>query len=166
MKSRVIYQSTDLQRRGRDILRDAREGGARLRDKDGVSLVMMREDRICALEELTNATSSYVILDAAFHANHDPRAWLADLGEWTWLRVFDPDDLQEFLNDMRQALIAGSREHRSEPILATLDAWRKTAESLDDPLRREILLGEVAAEDMTVAKSPSNGKRIPAVSAS
>ena len=163
VKTPEIYQASDLQKRYRDVLKDAREQMARLRDKDGISLVMMREAYFSALQELSEATASFVILEQAL-AKHGGELSLAEMGAWTWVRFLDQDDKLEFLQEMRDALVTASREHKAERIHETIKAWRETADSLSDPARRNILLGAVTEADMTPAERPTDVQRIPSIS--
>jgi len=159
LKTPEIYQASDLQKRYRDVLKDAREGMARLRDKDGISLVMMREAYVSALEELSEAIATFVIFEQAV-AVPGTEPSLADLGAWTWVRFLDPEDRLEFLKEMRTALVIASREHNALSIQQTLGAWKATAESLSDPTRRSVLLGPVKEKDMIAAKRPSDAQRL------
>jgi hypothetical protein len=79
---------------------------------------------------------------------------LAIFGEWPWLRVFDAEDLQEFIRELREALIVAGREESAALLQGTLHRWRVTAESLDDPLRRSVLLGPHRAEDFVEVTRP------------
>jgi|SRR5215207_715705 len=148
-----IYQPSDLNREGRALLNDARAGYARVRDKDGVSLVMIREDRFGALEVVADSTAHYVLIEHAVSHGNAPLS-LAEYGDWTWLRVFERDDLESFLGDVREALVVSSRERSAEPIQRALYEWRETARSLADPVRREILLGKSGEDDYVDAARP------------
>jgi hypothetical protein len=72
-------------------------------------------------------------------------------GEWTWLRVFDDDDLREFVAEMRDALLTAGHSGSSTIVEDVIDRWRITADELADPRRRRILLGldDVRVEDFT-----------------
>lgn len=163
LKYSEIYQASDLQKRYREVLKDARESMARLRDKDGISLVMTREAYVAALEELSEATATFVILEQAL-ATPGREPSLADLGAWTWVRFLDPEDRLEFVQDMRAALVMSSREHNAVQIQETIGAWKATAESLSDATRRSILLGPVTEGDMVPAERPTDVQRIPTIS--
>jgi hypothetical protein len=163
VKTPEIYQASDLQKRYRDVLKDARARVARLRDKDGTSLVMMREAYVSALEELSEATATFMILEQSL-ATPGREPSLADLGAWPWVRFLDPEDRLEFLQEMRVALVMASREHNAEQIQQTVGAWKTTAESLSDSTRRSILLGPVTENDMIPAERPTDVKRLPTIS--
>lgn len=114
----MIYQSSDLNQRCRAVLDAAREGLVRVWDKDGVSLVMAREERF---EELERRDA---IGDGIAHAT--------ELGDWTWARYLPTGDLDEFVTEVRDALYRACREFSLEPLNQTLDAWRETANMLGE----------------------------------
>ena len=148
----MIYQASDLNQRGRSILEAARAGEARLRDKDGFGLVMVPQARLDALTTVARAAASLAALERVLStaAPLDITAY----GDWTWLRVFDTEDLQEFVQDLRAALIVAGREESAAPIDETLRRWRITAESLADPLRRGVLLGPHQEADFVEVHRP------------
>jgi hypothetical protein len=155
-----VYQASDLNRRGRAILDDARKGLARVRDTDGLSLVITPESRLGELEDLraiADWVASYVALEAAVVHGDPDRIPLAALGSWTWLRHLPPADLSEFVNEIRDGLVASCREHSIAPADQVLDEWRETAEALSDPASRETLLAESpAAEDWVDVDRPES----------
>jgi uncharacterized protein (DUF433 family) len=61
-------------------------------------------------------------------------------GVWPWLRVFDRDDLGEFVRSMREAIIMAYRGGSSGVIKQTLDDWQVTAQAMQDPVERAALL--------------------------
>ncbi len=79
-----------------------------------------------------------------------------DYGEWTWLRVFDDDDLREFVAEMRDALLTAGHNESSTIVDGVIYRWRITADELADPRRRRILLGldDVGVEDFVDATRP------------
>jgi hypothetical protein len=150
-----IYQASDLNQGYRVILDAARHGAKpRVRDKDGTSVVLVLEHEHCSLELLSNATACYLILEHAVSHREAHDLSLAEFGDWTWLRVFDHDDLEAFLAEVRDALVVATREHSFEPVRTVLQDWRVTAQTLDDPERRAILLGGLADDDFVDASPP------------
>jgi hypothetical protein len=79
-----------------------------------------------------------------------------DYGEWTWLRVFDDDDLREFVSEMRDALLTAGHNESSIIVDDVIYSWHITADELADPRRRRILLGldNVRAEDFVDVARP------------
>lgn len=140
MAASVIFQASDLNQRGRAVLDAARAGEARVRDKDGLSFIVLPEQRLQALATVVKAAVNLVALEQAMDATPESRS-LRDYGDWTWLRAFDDDDLQEFIAEMRDALLVAGREESPLTVADTLHRWRVTADELADPQRRSILLG-------------------------
>jgi hypothetical protein len=79
-----------------------------------------------------------------------------DYGEWPWLRVFDDDDLREFIAEMRDALLTADHNGSSAGVEDVIYRWRITADELADPRRRRILLGldDVRVEDFVDVARP------------
>ncbi|HYM53747.1 MAG TPA: hypothetical protein VES97_00180 [Solirubrobacteraceae bacterium] len=158
--SSTIFQSSDLNRRGRDVLDAAREGIARIRDTDGASLVLTREEsleamrlQLDAMRQLAEAMASFITLDRALdHEHREPK--LSELGSWMWMRRLPAEDATEFLRDIGDALYESCRTMSAAPLAVVVDAWKATAEALDDPLARETLLGASTPEDYVEAKRP------------
>lgn len=77
-----------------------------------------------------------------------------EFGEWTWLRVFDADDLRAFVEEIREAVTIGVHEESSGVLDEQLRAWRMTAQQAMDPLRRAILRGPVSEDDFVEVERP------------
>ncbi len=149
----TIFQPSDLNKRGRTIIDAARESYARLRDKDGVSLIILKEESLQTLETISKTLKNYIPLEhSLLHGSGKPE--ISDFGDWSWLRVFDQDDLADFLHEIREALMLSTTEGTTEYVDDALNAWRTTAEALDDPTRREILLGDISDDDFTEVDRP------------
>lgn len=151
--SDVIYQSSDLAQRRVEFLDAARAGCARLRDKDGISLVMLRESRLHLLETLAAWHTAHLRLETLLRRTSRPS--VADLGDLAWLRAFDEDDLHEFLDELHDCLVAAHADNSTQVLEEAVHAWRTTAQQLADPLRRSVLLGHKAEADFVVAEDPT-----------
>ncbi len=150
----VIYQASDLSQRSRSILDAARVGEARLQDKDGFALVLLPESRLQVLTAVARAAANLATLEHALQTGAAVPLDLAAFGEWPWLRTFDAEDLQEFIRELQEAIIAAGREESAALLEDTLHRWRVTAEALDDPLRRSVLLGAHRDEDFVEVGRP------------
>ncbi len=139
--SDTIFQASDLAGSRRVEFLDAVRGGrARLRDRDGMSLVMLPEATLRLLETLTTWWESYSRLDSLVHRTSNmPSA--RELGDLAWLRSFSRDDIVEFLMELYDALVAASADQDAGVLESCIAAWRLTARQLEDPLRRSVLLG-------------------------
>lgn len=152
MSDNTIFQVTDLVSRRTEFVEAARHGGARLRDKDGTSLLMLPESHVKLLEELSEWNNAYLRLSSLLR--RDARPSVSDLGDLAWLRVFDVDDLAEFVEDLHDALVAARADDDIRAIATLVADWRTTASELDDPLRRSVLTGSVSASDFEDAPRP------------
>lgn len=149
-----IYQASDLNQRGRAILDTARHGFARVRDKDGFSLVMLPEEKLNALITIAKGVANLSTIEHALANFTSQHPDVYEYGEWTWLRVFDEEDLREFVHEMHEAMLVASREESPGFIEETLYRWRSTARALDDTLRRSILLGAPSDDDFIEITRP------------
>lgn len=136
--SERIFQSSDL-KKDRGLLDAARTGLARLRDTDGMGLVMLREAglqewaRESQRDHLVAETSAeFVRVELLIdRLGDDDRLDPVLLGAWSWLGMFDRDDLQEFVTEMRHALAARDVDTLQDALMG----WEETAAALADPER-------------------------------
>lgn len=136
----VIYQASDLAGTKRvDFLRDAKEGGARLRDKDGSSLLFLPESSVEALRTIAYWSKEHLILSRKLEGNL--KMIPSELGDLAWLRAFSPEEVKEFCNELHEVLIAALSDGNAVALEDAVNAWRVTAKQLEDPLRRSILMG-------------------------
>lgn len=150
----TIFQASDLNVRGRAILDAARSGEAHVRDKDGLGLVMLLQRRWDTLRTVARSAANLASLELALATNQQRQPSVHELGEWTWLREFDLEDLHEFVVEVRNALLIAGREEILGPLEETLSRWRVTAEALEDPVRRQILMGTFNADDFVEVERP------------
>jgi len=135
----TIYQVTDLaSRRRTEFIDEARQGLARLRDKDGTSLVMLPESRLEYLESVKHHLSLFLVLEHC--ARTKRHLEVIGLGENAWIRSLPIDDLGEFAAELGEALTAASADGSTDAVDAVVHAWRTTARQLEDPLRQRVLL--------------------------
>jgi hypothetical protein len=153
--SSVVFQSSDLNRSGRAILDAAREGQARVRDKDGLGLVMVTETRFSAFWALADAAATLAALDLALEEAPTGTPAVYSLGSWAWLREFDAEELHDFRKEMRLALFVGFSEESDARVQETLRCWRASAEALADPVQRSLIEnGGLNAEDFVEVERP------------
>jgi len=150
--SNIIFQPTDLAQKRVQVLEAARTGGARVRDKDGTSLVMLPESRLRLLEQLADWGTAGLRLEQLLARATRPT--VADLGALGWLRVFDDEDQREFLDELQQALLAAHADEDLGVLDGCVLAWRTTARQLEDPLRRSVLMGHLDATDLEDVDRP------------
>ena len=142
-----IYQPSDLAGTGRKMfIADALRSQARLRSTGGESLVMLREARLEHVAAVADYAVAYLALDTALRRPRDQRR-PADYGPWAFLDVFEDEDIEDFQQEVNDAIVraASGRDHSAVERL--LHEWRMSGETLADPVAREILEGGTADED-------------------
>ncbi|WP_143675051.1 hypothetical protein OHB31_16995 [Streptomyces microflavus] len=150
----VIFQSSDLATQRRtEFLSAARSGLARLRDKNGTSLVMLPERHLQLLEELRTWSSVHLRLERLL-ARPDFKPTVEALGDLAWLRVFDCEDLREFADELGEAIVAADSDSDLAVLRECLDAWKTTARQLEDPMRRSALLRKGVVPNLVEAVRP------------
>jgi hypothetical protein len=155
MATDVIYTASDLDRRRREVTDTARRGLARIRDTDGMGLVLLPARHYEVLEAVSRW---YDRLDVVERARAKPSADRvpADFGELTWLRHLDDDDLAQFLQEVRAAVSVAYHDDDLSELEQLVRDWRATADELADPARREVLLGGFDAADYVEAARPAS----------
>lgn len=135
----IIYQASDLAGgKRRDFLEAARSGRAHLRDTDGTDLVALRAQDLAVLEGLAYWSGQHRRLGRLLRDADVPT--VAQLEDLAWLRSFDRDELEAFLDELHDCLIAASADRGLGVLDEAVRAWRVTAQQLEDPLRRSALL--------------------------
>jgi hypothetical protein len=157
MSAGVIYTASDLDRKRREVTDAARHGIARIRDTDGMGLVLLPARHY---EVLDAVSRWHDLLDIAERARAKPPEERVprDFGDLTWLRHFDDDDLATFIAELRDAVSVAYHDDNLTELDKLVRDWRATAEELADPARREVLLGSFAAEDFVEAGRPEPGR--------
>lgn len=150
----TTYLPTDLQRRYRVVLDQAKAGEARVRDLDGTSVLMLPEIEVQTLRRVSAAAANLAAVERVLEASDVGHIDLLQYGEWTWLRVFDSEDLREFARDIREAVIVAVREGSTTVLEEQLRAWKVTAQQTDDPVLRAILQGGADEQDFVEVSRP------------
>jgi hypothetical protein len=149
----VIYTASDLDRRRREVTDTARRGLARIRDADGMGLVLMPARHYDVLEAVSRWHDR---LDVVERARAKPAAdrLPRDYGDLTWLRHLDDDDLTVFIGEVRAAVLVAYHDDDLTELDQLVRDWRATAGELADPARREVLLGGLEPGDFVEAARP------------
>lgn len=153
----VTYLPSDLQRRYRVVLDQAKAGEARVRDLDGTSVLLLPEAEVQTLRRVSAAAANLAAVERVLEdtsVNGAARPDLLQYGEWTWLRVFDAEDLREFARDVREAVIVAVHEGSTTLLDEQLRAWKVTAHQAEDPVLRTILQGGAAGDDFVEVSRP------------
>jgi hypothetical protein len=114
---------------------------------------MLPERQLHLLQELRKWSSVHLRLERML-ARPDFRPTVQSLGDLAWLRVFDCEDLKEFAAELNEALVAADSDNSTAPLDECLKAWRTTAQRLEDPLRRSVLLDKTSVPDLVEADRP------------
>jgi hypothetical protein len=148
------FQASDLAGTGRrQFLDEAKASEARLRDVDGTMLVMLPEQRLRLLADLRDRTVDLLVLNNALLRPREHRK-AADFGRLAFAVIFDDDDLDEFRSELEQALVLAASEGDATPVDTTVDAWRRTAAALTDPVSRAVLTSDLSDDDFVEAGPP------------
>ncbi|MDT5026711.1 MAG: hypothetical protein QOE61_3137 [Micromonosporaceae bacterium] len=122
---------SDLQKDPKGVAELADSGQVRVIRRDGVNLVLMREDRVVA------ASAGAVIAARAFRhiieGVQDTSIGKSMAEEFPWLTVLPEDDLHEFVHDFVKATLAAAELARWEIIDQLIQEWKATASIHADP---------------------------------
>jgi hypothetical protein len=135
----VAYQATDLARNHRQVLDDARRGGALLRDKDGLALLVAPAEDVNREREVAALALDLVRAALAILKGDHSAAGYGALG---WLSVLPDEDQRQFFTEMSNTLLVASSGLGLRSVELLLGDWKATAESWADPDLREALLAD------------------------
>lgn len=127
------YQVSDLAKRRLDVVARARRGGALIRDKDGLALMLSPADDVVRNERLIAIAGDFLRL-------LDKSANPTSFGSLSWLTVFDEDGRRAFLNELRVPLIVALSGGPTVPVEELLSDWQATAETWSDEALRDELM--------------------------
>lgn len=150
----VIFQPSDLNQHGRAILDAARHGGARIRDKDGLSLLVLPEERVEALESAARYATEFLALDRAMPLTTPEGQDAVRVSPWPWLANLDDDDVAQFVMELRESLLVAFKAGTIKATEQLIAEWRTTAEQLTDPAGRQILLAPLNPNDFVAVQAP------------
>ncbi len=160
----TIYQVTDMTTSKRlDFVAEARAGGARLRDKDGMSLLLLPESQVTHLQSLQEHIELFLVVERQAATVTPPDVYA--LGRHAWIRSLPAEDLIELAADLSAAIIASIADQDSLSADRVVEEWRLSASQLDDPLRRAVLLDAFDATDYLEADQPDDAEAIAGVTA-
>jgi hypothetical protein len=150
----TIYQASDLAQRRREFIDEARRGCARLRDTDGVSLVMVPSSAFEVLVSLRDWFARDLRLEDVLGRPWAERRPI-EFGDLAWLCVFDDDDQMAFHRELHEALMLTLASDSTEPVDRCVREWRTTARALSDTARRTVLVGAVTEDDFEEVARPA-----------
>ncbi|MGH9042068.1 MAG: hypothetical protein ACRDZ3_17755 [Acidimicrobiia bacterium] len=131
------YQATDVARRSREVLDSGRAGGALIRDKDGVALLLVPAEEAARRDELADLAADYLRLLRAVAVSG---ADVATYGGFGWVAVFNLDDQRDFAAQLGGPLLVALSGGPTGPVRDLIEDWRVTAETwADEALRADLL---------------------------
>jgi hypothetical protein len=155
MAAEVIYTASDLDRKRREVTDAARRGVARIRDTDGMGLVLLPARHYEVLDAVSRWHDRLDVAERALAkstADRVPR----DFGDLTWLRHLDDEDLATCIAELRDAVSVAYHDDDLTELDQLVRDWRITADELADPARREALLGSFNPNDFAEAERPGD----------
>jgi hypothetical protein len=153
MAAEVIYTASDLDRKRREVTNTARRGVARIRDTDGMGLVLLPARHYEVLHAVSRWHDRIDIAGRALAKPPGDRV-PRDFGDLTWLRHLDDEDIATCLAELRDAVSVAYHDANLTELDQLARDWRVTADELADPARREALLGSFDADDFTPVDRP------------
>lgn len=155
MSAEVIYTASDLDRKRREVTDAARRGVARIRDTDGMGLVLLPARHYEVLDAVSRWHDRLDVAEKALAKPSGDRV-PRDFGDLTWLRHFDDEDLATFITELRAAVSVAYHDDDLTELDQLVRDWRTTADELADPVRRHVLLGGFAADDFVEVSRPGD----------
>lgn len=123
--SNVVYRASDLNRRGREILDAAREGGARIADKDGVPLLLIPESEIKAAESASADLELAVCAHEILRDLEESR--VVTLADFRWVNRLEADERSEFMAELRESLAPAGTHSDYFDLRTLLGEWEVTS---------------------------------------
>ncbi|MGH3589286.1 MAG: hypothetical protein ACRDQ0_23495 [Pseudonocardia sp.] len=134
-------QWSELQRDPRSVAALADRGDVRVRRRDGVPLLLVREDRAHASADGA-VVAARALRNALVHLSTEgAQEALAD--EFPWVDVLPDDDRRRFAVDFARAVQASAELGQWEVLSQVLVEWRATAAVHAEPALAEQLSGFV-----------------------
>lgn len=138
------YQATDLARNHRQVVDDARDGIAVIRDKDGTTLLMTTASVLERAQEIGGTAVALVQVAQALAEPADRRTTSA-YGDFAWLRPLPEDAQRRFLAEVTDQLLVVASGGRLDQLTELVGDWLGTAEAWADADTREALLADERA---------------------
>jgi len=124
-------QWSELQRDPKQVAKLAEDGAVRVRRRDGVPLLLVREDRArSATEGSVNAARALRSVLAQLPSDIAARAFL---DEFPWVDVLPQDAQAQFVVDFVRAFQASAELGEWSVVAQVVREWRSTAAIYTDP---------------------------------
>ncbi|MCE7004991.1 hypothetical protein LWC34_19475 [Kibdelosporangium philippinense] len=146
-------QWSDLQRDPKSVAALADEGDVRVRRRDGVALLLTREDRVLSAAEGSVAAARALRTVLAHLPAEVVAVALQD--EFPWTEVLPEDERAQFVADFARAFQASAELEQWSVLAQTIREWQSTAAIHADPLLAKQLAGPID-DDFGPIPAPSD----------
>lgn len=137
--TQTTYQVTDLARNHREVVDTARHGGALIRDKDGVALILAPASEVAQDHELAQLAGDFLRLYTTMELPPTQRT-VPGYGTFAWLGVFDEEYQRQFISELSGPLLVALSGGPLNPVVSLIEDWKATAVTYaDDDLRVELI---------------------------
>ncbi|NRN64064.1 hypothetical protein GC106_12700 [Kibdelosporangium sp. 4NS15] len=148
-------QWSDLQRDPRSVAALADEGDVRVRRRDGVALLLTREDRVLSAAE-GSVAAARALRNVLAHLPSD-LVTTALLDEFPWVDVLPDSERAQFVADFARAFQASAELGQWSVLAQTIREWQSTAAIHADPvLARQ--LSRPIDDDLGPVPAPTHPK--------
>jgi hypothetical protein len=129
----VQFRGSDLQRRYRTVLDEARKSPVSLTDRDGHRLAVADWDEVAFAWTFMRILDAIAQFHAAWarHSGEQPSEW-ASMTPFPFLAAFDAEDVDEFAGELIPYLEESVRRRDLEGFAGNLRAWESSAETYGD----------------------------------
>ncbi len=141
--SEVTYQVSDLQRNHRNMVDEARKSGALIRDKDGLTLILLPAGMVIREQYLNALMADAMRMSIALRTPREDRN-PAEYGSLGWASVLTEDDQRLFLDALVVQLLVSQNSGSTEELEDLLGDWQATARAWADDDLRKALLEEIS----------------------
>jgi hypothetical protein len=145
-------QWSELQRDPKSVAALADEGDVRVRRRDGVTLLLTREDRFQSAAE-GSVTAARALRNVLAHRPADVAA-RALVDEFPWVDVLPADEQAQFVQDFARAFQASAELGQWSILAQTIREWHSTAIIHADPVLASKLAGPLD-EDFGPVSAPT-----------
>ena len=140
------FQASDLQRNYREVLDAARGGGALVRDKDGMNLLMAPAADWVHHVRTWKVFVAFHQLQAVLNIPAAKRSQPL-YGDFAWVSVLDESDQHSFVEGLLHHLLNSLGSVGNHELDEYIDSWYATAESWADPETRASLTATYSSAD-------------------
>jgi len=137
-------QWSELQRDPKQVAKLAEDGAVRVRRRDGVPLLLIREDRARSATE-GSVGAARALRSVLVHLPPGIAA-RALLDEFPWVDMLPEDEQEQFVVDFARAFQASAELGEWSVLAQVIREWRSTALIYADPVLTERLSGPLAGD--------------------